>query len=103
MKRSVFSIVALLVVLSMLLAACGATEAPPEPTKAPEAAEPTEAAEVPEGDLPYAGEKVVIFSTAGEEQAAVFEQNFVDFEERTGIDFVVDRSGDFETLSVVRS
>jgi alpha-glucoside transport system substrate-binding protein len=103
MKRSVFSILALLVVLSMVLAACGATEAPPEPTKAPEAAAPTEAAEAPEGEMPYAGEQVVIFSAAGEEQAAVFEQNFVDFEERTGIDVVIERSGDFETLAVVRS
>ncbi len=45
MKRSMFAIVALLVVFSLVLAACGAT---PEPTKAPEpteapAAEPTEA------------------------------------------------------------
>lgn len=98
MKRSVFSIVALLVVLSMVLAACGATEAPPEPTEAPAA---TEAPAVEE--KPFEGETVIIFSAAGEEQAVVFEQNFVDFEERTGIDVVIERSGDFETLAVVRS
>jgi alpha-glucoside transport system substrate-binding protein len=42
MKRSVFALVALLVVASMLLLACGATEAPSEPeaTTAPEEAAP---------------------------------------------------------------
>jgi alpha-glucoside transport system substrate-binding protein len=49
------------------------------------------------------GETVTIFSAAGEEQARVFEQNFVGFEERTGIDVVVEGSPDFETLAVVRS
>ncbi len=46
---------------------------------------------------------VTIFTAAGEEQAKVFEQNFVDFEARTGIDVVVEGSPDFETLAVVRS
>jgi alpha-glucoside transport system substrate-binding protein len=54
-------------------------------------------------EKPYAGEAVVIFTAAGEEQAVLFEKNFVDFEERTGIDVVIERSGDFETLAVVRS
>ncbi len=102
MKRSLFTILALLVVVGMVLAACGGTTAP-EPTEAP-AAEPTKAPEAPStGDKPYAGETVVIFTAAGEEQAVLFEKNFVDFEERTGIDVVVERSGDFETLAVVRS
>ena len=98
MKRSTFSILALLLVVSMVLAACGGTTAP-EPTTAAAAEAPAE----PAGDMPYEGEQVVIFSAAGEEQAAVFEENFVDFEERTGIDVVIERSGDFETLAVVRS
>jgi trehalose/maltose transport system substrate-binding protein len=42
MKRSLFSIIALLVVLSILLAACGPTEEP-EPTEAPVVEQPTEA------------------------------------------------------------
>ena len=43
MKRSLFAIVALLVVFSLVLAACGATSEPaPEPTEAP-APEATEA------------------------------------------------------------
>ena len=65
MKRTLFSIVALLVVLSMLLAACGST---PEPTEAPEvqpteapAAEPTEA----EAEEPAEGEKVSVTVAAG--------------------------------------
>ena len=49
------------------------------------------------------GETVTIFSACGEEQCKVFEQNFVGFEERTGIDVVVEGSPDFETLAVVRS
>jgi alpha-glucoside transport system substrate-binding protein len=102
MKRSLFTILAVLVVMTMIVAACAPTEAPPEPTEAP-AAEPTQAEEPAAGDMPYAGETVVVFSAAGEEQAVVFEANFVDFEERTGIDVVVERSGDFETLAVVRS
>jgi alpha-glucoside transport system substrate-binding protein len=108
MKRNVWFVLGLLVIVSMIAAQCGApaTEAPPAAeTEAPaEATEaPAEATEAPAGDTPYAGETVVIFSAAGEEQAAVFEQNFVDFEERTGIDVVIERSGDFETLAVVRS
>ncbi len=52
MKRSLFSIIALLVVVSMILTACGPTEAPeatqaPEPTEAEAAPEPTEAAAPP--------------------------------------------------------
>ena len=65
MKRTLFSIVALLVVMSMLLAACGST---PEPTEAPEvqpteapAAEPTEA----EAEEPAEGEKVSVTVAAG--------------------------------------
>jgi hypothetical protein len=42
MKHTLLSIVALLVVLGMVLAACGPTPVP-EPTEAPAAAEPTEA------------------------------------------------------------
>ena len=57
MKNKLFSIVALMIVLSMILVACGATPEPtqaPEPTKAPEATkapEPTEEAKPPRGGL----------------------------------------------------
>jgi alpha-glucoside transport system substrate-binding protein len=96
MKRSLFTILVLLVAVSLVLAACG-----PKPTEAPPAEAAAEAP--PAEEKPYAGETVVIFSAAGEEQAAVFEKNFPAFEERTGIDVVIERSGDFETLAVVRS
>jgi trehalose/maltose transport system substrate-binding protein len=46
MKRSLFSILALLIVLSMLLAACGATAEPTEAPAATTAPEPTTAPEV---------------------------------------------------------
>jgi alpha-glucoside transport system substrate-binding protein len=49
------------------------------------------------------GAVVTIFSACGEEQCKVFEQNFVNFEAETGIDVVVEGSGDFEQLSVVRA
>ena len=51
MKRSWFSIIALLIVLSMLLAACGGTEAP-EATEAPADVEPTEATDVEPTEAP---------------------------------------------------
>ena len=58
MKRSLFSILALLLVVSLVLAACGGTTAP----------EPTEAPAESSGDMPYEGEQVVIFSAAGEDK-----------------------------------
>jgi trehalose/maltose transport system substrate-binding protein len=70
MKRSLFAIVALLVVFSLVLAACGATSEPapeateapaPEATEAP-APEPTTAEEPSE---PAAGEEVVITIAGG--------------------------------------
>jgi trehalose/maltose transport system substrate-binding protein len=65
MKRSLFTIIALLIVLSLLLAACGATEEP-EATEAPAATEapevqPTEA----EAEEPAEGEKVSVTVAAG--------------------------------------
>jgi alpha-glucoside transport system substrate-binding protein len=47
--------------------------------------------------------EVTIFTAAGEEQLRVFEENFIGFEERTGIDVLFEGSPDFETLAVVRS
>lgn len=47
--------------------------------------------------------EVTIFNAAGEQQNTVFEENFIAFQERTGIDVLVEGSPDFETLAVVRS
>jgi alpha-glucoside transport system substrate-binding protein len=104
MKRALFSIVALLVVMSMLLVACGAT---PEPTEAPEA-QPTEAPEVqpteePEGEVEapfpvipggslekalageYAGTTVVVDGPFTDADEIKFKESYKAFEELTGI------------------
>jgi alpha-glucoside transport system substrate-binding protein len=47
--------------------------------------------------------EVTIFTAAGEEQLRVFEENFIGFEERSGIDVLFEGSPDFETLARVRS
>ena len=59
-------LLALLLVFSLALAACGPaeTEAPPEE---PAVEEPEEE------ELPFAGETVTVFTPAGDEQARVFE------------------------------
>jgi alpha-glucoside transport system substrate-binding protein len=78
MKR-LFATMALLVVVALALGAC-----------AP-AAESVE------------GATVTVFTPAGDEQARVFEQNFVNFEAETGIDVVVEITPDFESIARVRS
>ena len=110
MKRSMFSLIALLVVIGMVLTACGGAEAPEpteapaaaEPTKAPEAAEPTmapEAGEMAEADFPmipggflekavageYAGTEVTVDGPFVDFDEAQFEESMVPFEEATGI------------------
>ena len=47
------------------------------------------------------GSTVTVFTPAGDEQARVFEQNFVNFEAETGIDVVVEITGSFEELTRV--
>ncbi len=103
-----------LVILALVIAACGGgaapTEAPAEEApaeeepmeeEAPAEEEPMEEEAPAEGDL--AGQTVSIFTAAGEEQVAKFEESMIPFEERTGIDVVVEGSGDFETLALVRA
>lgn len=103
MKATPRWLMAVIISAALILGACGtpATPAPAEPpTSAPPAAAPTEA---PPAALPFAGEKVTIFTPAGDEQAKVFEMNFADFEARTGIDVVVEITPDFESIARVRS
>lgn len=78
-------LLSLLTVLSMVIAACGASAAT---TEAP---------------VDLAGQTVTIFTAAEGEQVTLFESNFVDFEAETGIDVVVEASPDFETVSLVRA
>ncbi|MEJ2211674.1 MAG: extracellular solute-binding protein [Anaerolineae bacterium] len=85
MKKSLFSLLALLVILSLVLAACGATEEPtPEPTQAP-AAEATQAPSEPTAPEPTqapAAEEVTItiwHQWSGDYLTAI-EQAFKDYE-----------------------
>ena len=105
MKKRIFPIVGLLLALALVLAACApaATPAAAPPEEAPPEAAPTEAMPEEPAAQPYAGETVTIFTPAGDEQARVFEQNFVNFEAETGIDVVVEITPDFESIARVRS
>jgi len=98
-RKTWWSVIAMLAIFSMVIAACQPAAAPTEP---PVAETEVMTEEPAEGEMPFEGETVTIFTAAGEEQLRVFEQNFVDFEARTGIDVVGEGSPDFETLSVVR-
>jgi alpha-glucoside transport system substrate-binding protein len=53
--------------------------------------------------MPFAGETVTIFTAADENQINVFHSTFAGFEERTGIDVVVEGSPEFETNALIRS
>jgi alpha-glucoside transport system substrate-binding protein len=100
MKKTKYfwSILTILLALSLVLAACA--QATPEPTEvAPE--EPVEPAEPEEPSL--AGEVVTIFTAAAEQQAASFQAEFDDFTAETGIEVVVEGSPDFEVLALTRA
>ena len=94
-KRSFWTLLGVLVMIAMIASACApaATEAPTE-----EAMETEE----PEG-MPFEGETVTIFTAAADEQAAAFQSEFVGFTEETGIEVVVEGSGDFEVLTTTRA
>jgi alpha-glucoside transport system substrate-binding protein len=102
-----------LVILALIIAACGGGAAPTEaPAEAPTAEEEpmeeaTPAEEEPMEEAPsegeFAGETVNILTAGAEDQNAMDEEGQIPFEERTGIDVVVEGSGDFETLALVRA
>ena len=96
-RHTLWLVIAVLAIFAMVLSACQPAAAPTE--EAPAATEAPPAEE----EMPFAGETVTIFTAAGADQLRVFEENFVEFEERTGIDVVGEGSPDFETLSVVRA
>jgi alpha-glucoside transport system substrate-binding protein len=121
MKRNLFSIVALLVVISMVLVACGATPEPtqaPEPTAAPEATtapEPT-AGEMPSVDFAvmpggylekaiageYAGTTVVVDGPFADADEVKFNESMKAFEEATGIDINYIGNKEFEGSISIR-
>ena len=87
----------LIIVFTLILAACA--QATPEPEEVVE--EPAVPAE--EEEMPLAGETVTIFTAAADEQAAAFQAEFDDFTAETGIEVVVEGSGDFEVLATTRA
>ena len=82
-KRMLFILLSTLMVLALVMAACSGDEE-------------TESEDI-------SGQTVNILTAAGEDQIAAFEASLAPFEERTGVDVVVEGSGDFETLAVVRA
>ena len=102
-KKALWALLALAVMFTLVLSACQPAATPTEaPAAAPE--EPTAAPEEPEEpEMPLAGEKVTIFTAAADEQAAAFQSEFVDFTAETGIEVVVEGSGDFEVLATTRA
>ncbi|HEY5574102.1 MAG TPA: ABC transporter substrate-binding protein, partial [Anaerolineales bacterium] len=99
-RKTWWSVIAMLAIFSMVIAACQPAAAPTEP---PVAETEVMTEEPVEGEMPFEGETVTIFTAAGAEQLEVFMQNFVEFEERTGIDVVGEGSGEFEVLAVARA
>lgn len=91
-KKSLFNLLSLLVLASMLLAACGggAAEAPAEEPAATEEAAAESA--LPEGDG-----KVEIFGGYGEAQAAAFQQALTEFGEANGIEITFTSLASFDT------
>jgi len=87
----------LMIVFTLTLAACA--QATPKPEEVME--EPAAPAE--EEEMPLAGETVTIFTAAADEQAAAFQAEFDDFTAETGIEVVVEGSGDFEVLATTRA
>ena len=95
--KRLLTLFSFLIVLTLLLVACGGDE-----EEEPEAEAPAEEAPA-EGEMPFEGESVTVFTAAGEEQAAAMQAEFVDFSARTGIEVVVEGSPDFEVLAVTRA
>lgn len=125
MAKKRLTILSLLTVGSMLLAACGAdptatpppaptattapaaaatdTTAPVEaPTATTAAAAPATATTASGTDMPLKGKKVSIFGVAADEQARLFQSEFDAFTARTGIEVTYEGDKNFESLIRVR-
>jgi len=121
MKKSVWQLIAVLVMVAMVLAACAPgpveteapaaepTQAPAEPTKAPEQpAEQPAAEEMPASYMEaayegkYAGTVVTMAGPFTDEDAVKFNATVADFEEKTGIDIQYEGSKEFETTISIR-
>ena len=111
MKRWSFALFTLLLVLSMILAACGSEEE--EPTTPPETVEETaeETTEEAAGegtylDRAYAGEfegtAVTMTGPFADADAVKFDNSVAEFEEATGIDIQYEGSKEFEASITIR-
>jgi alpha-glucoside transport system substrate-binding protein len=96
-KKFGWVVFTLIIVFTLILAACA--QATPEPEEVVE--EPAAPAE--EEEMPLAGETVTIFTAAADEQATAFQSEFDAFTAETGIEVVVEGSGDFEVLATTRA
>ncbi len=106
MNRKFLSItIALFVALSMILAACAPAATPtPAATQAPAvqpAAEMVELGGV-EYSTAYKGTTVTYFSVAADEQLRLFQSEFDEFTQKTGITVAAEGDKNFETLILVR-
>lgn len=90
--NKVWLMVSVFAMLALIVAAC-----------APAAGSTPDAGGSDEEAADFAGETVTIFTAAEGEQVALFQRNFDAFEERTGIEVVVEASPDFETVALVRA
>lgn len=84
-KKSLFTLLSLFVMASLLLAACGtgAAEAPAE--------------EAASGELPAGDGKVIIYGGYGEAQAAAFQKALTEFGEANGIEVTFTSLASFDT------
>ena len=78
-KRTLWTLLGIMMIAAMILSACAS------------------------GEESLEGQTVTIFTAAADEQAAAFQSEFVGFTEETGIEVVVEGSGDFEVLTTTRA
>ncbi len=78
-KRTLWTLLGIMMIAAMILSACAS------------------------GEESLEGQTVTIFTAAADEQAAAMQSEFVGFTEETGIEVVVEGSGDFEVLSTTRA
>jgi alpha-glucoside transport system substrate-binding protein len=102
-NKPLWILVSVFMAFSLVLAACGAPTTPAATDDEPmdEATEPMDDASTEEES--FEGETVTIFTAAEGEQVELFQQNFVQFSEETGIEVVVESSPDFETIALARA
>lgn len=108
-KVALWNVMAVVVLLAMITGACAA---PATPTQAPAATEAPAAQAPAAGEMveiggeeystAYAGTKVTVFGVAADEQARLFQAEFDEFSEKTGITVEYEGNKDFETLILVR-